>query len=125
MNPIDHHRAQIQTINTRLDSLRAYKQKSNSKLIKDRINVEIDSLQAQKHVHQNILDSLMAREDRKNDETRKNKAQALKDRGISVEVDSVCGNEKCTEENPCQCCFIEEMEKEQATDEEIKTVLNL
>jgi len=118
---VNEHLARVQA---KIDALRAYKQKSNSKLIKDRIEQQIDQLQVEKQMWRRNADGLEKRIADEADNVRKTKKDKYKAKNL--ELGTVCGDVSCSVDSLCNFCLAEEMvAKDSATDEEIKTVLNL
>ena len=60
-NQLENFRVQLANTNTKIDALRAYKDKSTSKLIKDRIKQTIDQLQVDKAMWQRNISTVETR----------------------------------------------------------------
>lgn len=120
---LENLRLQLTNVNTKIDALRAYKDKSTSKLIKDRIKERIDQLQVEKAMWQRNIGSIETRLANESNVARKAKKDKYKAKNI--ELGECCADENCNEDSPCNYCLAEILDKEQATAEEIKLVLNV
>ena len=120
---LENLRLQLTNVNTKIDALRAYKDKSTSKLIKDRIKERIDQLQVEKAMWQRNIGSIETRLANESNIARKAKKDKYKAKNI--ELGECCADENCNEDSPCNYCLAEILDKEQATAEEIKLVLNV
>lgn len=120
---LENFRDQLATINTKIDALRAYKEKTSSKLIKDRIKEQIDQLQMHKDMTQRNVSVIEAQIFNEANVARKAKKDKYKAKNI--ELGECCADENCNEDSPCNYCLAEILDKEQATAEEIKLVLNV
>ena len=120
---LENFRDQLATINTKIDALRAYKEKTSSKLIKDRIKEQIDQLQMHKDMTQRNVSVIEAQIFNEANVARKAKKDKYKAKNI--ELGECCADENCNEDSPCNYCLAEILDKEQVSAEEIKLVLNV
>ncbi len=120
---LQNFRDQLANTNTKIDALRAYKEKTSSKLIKDRIKERIDQLQVDKAMWQRNIGSIETRLANESNVARKAKKDKYKAKNI--ELGECCADENCNEDSPCNYCLAEILDKEQATADEIRLILNV